>query len=262
MQLPGGLVSLNVEDRIATIRLERPESLNAISGALAEELGEVLWEVRHNSNIWVVIISAAGEKAFCVGADLKERASFGIYDFYRNREVMRLMFGAIRKVPQPTIASVFGFTLGGGFEIALSCDLIVASEDAVFGLPEVSVGLLPAGGGTQLLTRKVGVARAKDLILRARRISALEAQEMGLLSELTSREELNARTMEVAREVCKVSPVAAREAKEAIDAAMGTPLEQGMEIEQMGWRRVISSDDRAEGISAFNEKRDPNWTNR
>jgi enoyl-CoA hydratase/carnithine racemase len=129
-------------------------------------------------------------------------------------------------------------------------------------LPEASVGLLPAGGGTQLLTRKVGVARAKDLILRARRITALEAQEMGLISDLTTRSNLETRTMEVAREICQVSPVAAREAKEAIDAAIGTPLEQGMEIEQMAWRRVISSHDRAEGISAFNEKRDPNWTNR
>jgi enoyl-CoA hydratase/carnithine racemase len=262
MQLPSGLVSLTVEDRIATVRLNRPESLNAISSALAEELAEVMWEVRHDPNVWVVVLAAVGEKAFCVGADLKERASFGIYDFYRNREQMRLMFSSIRRISQPIIASVFGFALGGGFELALSCDLIVAADDATFGLPEVSVGLLPAGGGTQLLTRKIGVARAKDMILRARRISALEAQEMGLLSDLTTRDGLEARTLEVAREICRVSPVAARESKEAIDAALGTPLEQGMEIEQMAWRRVISSDDRAEGISAFNEKRDPNWTNR
>ena len=262
MQLPQGLVSLVVDDRIATIRLNRPESMNAISGALAEELGEVAWEVRHDPNVWVVVLAAAGEKAFCVGADLKERAAFGIYDFYRNREQMRLMFGSIRKIPQPTIASVFGYAFGGGFELALSCDLMVLADDAVLGLPETKVGLLPAGGGTQLLTRKVGLARAKDLILRARSISAEEAQDMGLASEVAPRAQLEDRTMEIARSICKVSPVAAREAKEAIDAAMGTPLEQGIEIEQMAWRRVISSQDRAEGIAAFNEKRDPNWTNR
>ena len=256
------LVALSSEDHIATVTLNRPESLNAISGAMADELSEALERVSEDEDIWVVILAAAGEKAFCVGADLKERGGFDLDDFYRNREQIRGMFAALRSVPQPVIASVFGFALGGGFELALSCDIVIAAEGTQFGLPETRVGLLPAGGGTQLLTRKVGTSRAKELIFRARRFDAAEAQMLGIVADVTRRTDLQNWTLEVARDVCKSSPVAVREAKKAIDAALGVPLDEGMGIEHDAWRIVIETDDRQEGIAAFNEKRSPQWKNK
>lgn len=249
------------EGRVATVRLNRPEAMNAVSGALADELSDTFSKIARDEDIWVVVVTAAGDKAFCVGADLKERASFTLEDFHKNRDQIRGLFASLRNVPQPTIASVFGFALGGGFELALSCDLIVASADAVFGLPETRVGLIPAGGGTQLLTRKVGVARAKELIFRGRRFDANEARELGLVATIVGRDELDRVTTEVAQDICRSSPVAVRHAKQAIDAALGVPIDQGIELEHEAWRRTIGSEDREEGIRAFTEKRDPQWKN-
>ena len=149
-----------------------------------------------------------------------------------------------------------------GFELALSCDLIVASDDAVFGLPEVTVGLVPGGGGTQLLPRRIGTARAKELILTGRRITAQEAQRIGLVTKMVGRSELRTATMTLARDICKASPVAVREAKQAIDRAFSTPLEHGIELEDLAWRVAIATDDRREGIAAWGEKRDPRWKGR
>ena len=256
------LVTLTAADHIATVTLNRPESLNAISGAMADELTDILERVAQDRDVWVVILAAAGERAFCVGADLKERGGFDLDDFYRNREQIRGMFAALRAIPQPVIASVFGFALGGGFELALSCDIIIAAEGTQFGLPETRVGLLPAGGGTQLLTRKVGTSRAKELIFRARRFDASEAQRIGIVADVTRVADLENWTLEVARYICKSSPVAVREAKRAIDSALGVPIDEGIEIEHDAWRTVIETDDRQEGIAAFNEKRSPEWKNR
>lgn len=261
MEMEAGFVSVSVTDRIALVTLNRPQALNAISGEVADQLARAFSQVAQDHDAWVMILRAQGDKAFCVGADLKERASFTLDDFYRNREQVRVMFSSLRKVPQPTIASVFGFALGGGFELALSCDLIVAAHDAVFGLPETRVGLIPAGGGTQLLARKVGSARAKDLIFRGRRFQTPEATALGLISELAERSKLEAATMQLAAEICKSSPVAVRQAKASIDAALGVPIEDGMELEHEAWRQTITSHDRAEGIQAFTEKRDPQWRN-
>jgi enoyl-CoA hydratase/carnithine racemase len=254
-------VSLNREENIATITLERPEALNAISGAMADDLRVAARKVATDQEAWVVIIQAAGEKAFCVGADLKERGKFTLQDFYENRRQIREMFAALRAIPQATIASVFGFTLGGGFEIALSCDLIVAAKGTRMGLPEARVGLLPAGGGTQLLTRKLGTSRAKELIFRGRQIDAGEAQQLGLVCDVASPESLREVTIGVARHICESSPIAVREAKRAIDASIGVDLDEGIEIENESWKRVIVSEDRLEGIAAFNEKRAARWRN-
>ncbi|MGH2818282.1 MAG: enoyl-CoA hydratase/isomerase family protein [Actinomycetota bacterium] len=258
------LVELRREDdgRIAVVTLNRPHSLNAISGDTAEEMTEVFRSVAHDENVWVMVLGAAGERAFSVGADLKERAAFGLNDFFRNREQVRNMFSGLRKVPQPTIASVFGFALGGGFELALSCDIIIAAQGTELGLPEVRVGLVPGGGGTQLLARRVGLGRAKEMIFRGRRIDASEAQQLGIVSYVASPHELAGYTMEVARDLCRSSPVALREAKAAIDATVGVTLEEGIALEDDAWRRVISTEDSAEGIAAFNEKREPLWQNK
>ena len=254
-------VSATSDGHVGIVTLDRASALNAISGAMARELGATFDRLTRDSGIWVVVVRAAGERAFCVGADLKERASFSLGDFYDNRRDVRALFAAIRQVPQPTIAATFGFALGGGFELALSCDLIVAAADSTFGLPEVTVGLLPAGGGTQLLPRKIGAARAKELIFTGRRVSAHEAHEMGFVARVVSRDELDEASMDLARDICSSSPVAVREAKRAADAALGS-IEAAIELEDEAWGNVITSDDRAEGIAAFNEKRTPRWRNR
>jgi enoyl-CoA hydratase/carnithine racemase len=255
-------VELAIDGHVATVTLNRPEALNAISGDVADELAGAFLQAAARPDAWVMILAAAGDRAFCVGADLKERNRLDDAGWMRNRVLMRSMFDSLRAVPQPTIASVFGFALGGGFELALSCDLIVASENAVFGLPEVTVGIVPGGGATQLLPRKVGVSRAKELLFTGRRITAAEAKDLGLVQRVTSREELPAATTELAMTLCRSSPVAVREAKQAIERGFGLPPEAGIEFEDLAWRRAVASEDRREGIAAFNEKRDPEWKGR
>lgn len=253
---------VGTESRVATVTLNRPDALNAVSGAMADELAGAFRSFADASDVWVVVLAAAGDKAFCVGADLKERAGFSLADFHRNRVQVRGMFEALRTVPQPVVASVFGFALGGGFELALSCDLIVAAERTKLGLPEARVGLLPAGGGTQLLTRKAGLSRAKELIYTGRRFDAAEGEAMGIVQRVVARDDLERATNDLAAEICKSSPVAVRAAKASIDAALGVPIEDGIEIEHRSWETVIASADRSEGIAAFNEKRDAQWQNR
>jgi enoyl-CoA hydratase/carnithine racemase len=247
---------------VATVTLNRPEALNAISGDVADELGSAFRAVAADPQAWVMILAAAGEKAFCVGADLKERNALDDEGWLANRVRMRGMFDALRAVPQPTIAAVFGYALGGGFELALSCDLIVAVDESVMGLPEVRVGIVPGGGGTQLLPRRIGAARAKELILTGRRIHADEAMQMGLVSRVVPRSALEEDTLELAGEILAASPRALREAKRAIDAAFDAPLDIGTEIEDQAWREAVATEDRREGIAAFNEKREPRWKGR
>lgn len=256
------LVRLDTEDQVGIVSIDRPEALNALSGALADELTEAFREVGSRPDIWVMILRAEGDKAFCVGADLKERSSFELEDFYSNRRSIKGLFQQLRTVPQPTICSVFGYTLGGGFELALNSDIINAAEGTILGLPEVRVGLLPAGGGTQLLPRKVGEARAKELIFQGRRFDAEEGRQMGLVSRVVPREELDRTSLEMARDICKSSPVAVREAKRAVESAFGYNIEDGIEVEHESWERVIVTQDRKEGIDAFNDKREPEWGNR
>jgi enoyl-CoA hydratase/carnithine racemase len=256
------MVTLETEGPIALVTLNRPEALNAISGAFADQLTAAFREVGSRPDLWAMVLRAAGDRGFCVGADLKERASFSLEDFHVNRKQVRGMFHALRSLPQPTIASVFGFALGGGFELALSCDLVVAAEDAILGFPEARVGLVPAGGGTQLLPRLVGAARAKELIFTGRRFGVEEGLSLGLVARVVARDDLDAAAVALAHDICGSSPVAVREAKRAINAALGTPLEEGIDVEHAAWEQVIGSDDRAEGIAAFNENREPRWSNR
>ena len=255
-------VSYETDGNVGLITLDRPEALNAISGAMADDLSAVLEEVSADNDVWVVVLRAAGEKAFCVGADLKERAGFSLDDFHANRSQIRGMFEALRVLPQPTIAAVFGVALGGGCELALSCDLIVAAEGTKLGLPEARVGLIPAGGGTQLLTRKLGTSRAKELIFRGRHIDVEEARTLGLVADICERGDLDSYSIEMARSLLRSSPIALREAKRAIDSSLGLPLDQAIDVEHDAWTVVIASEDRSEGITAFVEKRAPVWKNR
>jgi enoyl-CoA hydratase/carnithine racemase len=254
-------VDVQRDGRVAIVSLDRPEALNALSGAMADELSGAFKEVAADADAWVLLLRANGDKAFCVGADLKERASFTLEDFQANRKQIKGMFEALRAVPQPVVVAPFGHALGGGMELVLSADIVVAAAGTMFGLPEVRVGLVPGGGGTQLLPRLVGLARAKDLIFRGRRFTAEEGLAMGLLAEVVPPDELDGAALAVARDVCRSSPIAVREAKKAMDATFGVALADGIELEHDAWRAVIATEDRTEGIAAFNEKRDPDWNN-
>jgi len=255
-------VELALDGHIATVWLSRPEALNAISGAMADEVAGAVLQAAANPDTWVLVLAARGEKAFCVGADLKERNRLDDAGWLRNRVLMRSMFESLRSVPQPTIASVFGFALGGGFELALSCDLIVAADDAVLGLPETRVGIVPGGGGTQLLARRCGVARAKDLVFTGRRLSGEEAFDWGIVSRVVERRALESATRELVDEILASSPVGVQEAKQAIDRALDVSLSEGIDLEDLAWRRAVASEDRPEGIAAFGERRAPEWKGR
>jgi enoyl-CoA hydratase/carnithine racemase len=247
--------------RVAEITLNRPGAMNSISTELAGELARACAELGGDPETRAVVLSAAGERAFCAGADLKERAGMTDEDIMRQRHAMRAVFGALLAVPQPVVAAVHGFALGGGCELALSCDLVVADDTAVFGLPEVTVGLVPGGGGTQLALRRLGPGRAADLVLTGRKVGIDEAERLGLVDRRVPAGTGGPRraALELAGQIAANSPVAVRAAKRALRHGWGVGLEAGLDIEDAAWRTAALSADRREGIAAFNQKRKPVW---
>ena len=239
--------------------LDRPEALNALSTAMARELIELCAGVRRDRGTRSVVLSAAGDRAFCVGADLKERNAMSDEDLRRQRHVFREAFGAVLNLPQPAIAAVNGYALGGGCELALSCDLIVADETAEFGLPETTVGLVPGGGGTQLALRRLGPGRAADLVLTGRRVPIGEADRLGLVDRRVPAGQARTAALDLAGTIAANSATAVMAAKRALRQGWGTSLEAGLDIEDAAWRTAAFSADRKEGIAAFNEKRRPDW---
>jgi enoyl-CoA hydratase/carnithine racemase len=253
------LIELRSEGNVAEIVLSRPDHLNAISSAMARQLAAVASEVAKDTRVRAVVVSSSIERAFCVGADLKERNNFSDAELLAQRPLIRAMFRGLLDLPVGTVAAVAGFALGGGFEIALSCDLIVADETAIVGLPEVSVGLVPGGGGTQLLVRRVGPAIAADLVLTGRRIGADEGVRLGLFDRLVAPGNARSEALAIAGQIAANSPVATRAAKRAMRLGAGRPLEEGLEVEQAAWDEAARSPERREGIAAFVDKRKPSW---
>lgn len=244
---------------VAELLLDRADAHNALSTAMAQEIADATADLAQDHSVRVIVVSSSSEKAFCVGADLKERNSFTDHDLAAQRPVFRAAFGGVLDLPMPAVAAVHGFALGGGFELALSCDLIVCDETAVVGLPEVTVGVIPGGGGTQLLTRRVGSARAADLVFTGRRVDVDEALAMGLVDRRVAAGQDRAAAFELAETIAANSPVGVRNAKRALRAGWGLDLAAGLEIEDACWRATAVSGDRHEGVSAFNEKRTPVW---
>ncbi|MFE7073161.1 enoyl-CoA hydratase/isomerase family protein [Streptomyces sp. NPDC057620] len=244
---------------VAELSLDRPKAMNAVSSAMARSIAAACEALAADRDVRVVVLTSTHERAFCVGADLKERNSFTDADLVRQRPVARAAYTGVLELPMPTVAAVHGFALGGGFELALACDLIVADGTAVVGLPEVSVGVIPGGGGTQLLPRRVGAARAAELIFSARRVEAVEARELGLIDVLADDGRDRAEALALAGRIAGNSPVGLRAAKRALRLGHGLDLRAGLEIEDAAWRSVAFSGDRAEGVAAFNEKRRPVW---
>lgn len=244
---------------VAELVLDRPEALNAVSTEQARSIIAAAEQLAGDATVRAVVLSSSNEKAFCVGADLKERNAMTDDEFARHRPISRAAYNAVLHLPVPTVAAVHGYALGGGCELALSCDLVVADESAVFGLPEVSVGVIPGGGGTQLLARRIGWGRAADLIFTARRVDAAEAYRLGLADRLVPAGTDGKAARELAGQIAANSPVGLRNAKRAMRRGLDADLETGLEVEDAGWRATAFSGDRREGVAAFNEKRSPDW---
>jgi enoyl-CoA hydratase/carnithine racemase len=244
---------------IAEVRLDRPEAMNALSTAMLRSLRDRFTALAGDAAVLAVVLSSASDLAFCAGADLKERAAMSDAEIMAQRPVFRAAFGALLALPQPVIAAVAGFALGGGCELALSCDIIVADGAATFGLPEAGVGLVPGCGGTQLLARRVGPGRAAGLLFTARRIDAARAEAIGLVDVLVPAGSARDQALDLARQVAANSPVAVRAAKQALRNGAGLSLGPALDVEDAAWRTAAASPDRREGITAFAEKRKPAW---
>ena len=255
-------ISLRRHGHVLELVLDRAEALNALSTAMARSLAQACDAVAADVGARAVVVTSASDRAFSVGADLKERNSFSDADLMAQRPVFRAAFTGLLELPQPTVAAVHGFALGGGLEFALSCDLVVADETALLGLPEVTVGLVPGGGGTQLVRRRLGAGRAADLVLTGRRLSADEAFRLGLVDRLVPAGRDREEALELAHAIAANSPVATRAAKRALRLGADVDLRTGLDVEDAAWRTAAFSADRKEGIAAFNEKRRPDWPGR
>ena len=253
------LVEREPEGRIAVVLLNRPDRLNALNGELMGELAAALRELDTDPDVRCIVIGGS-ERAFAAGADIGEMATASAIDMYLAQRVDR--WDAIRSLGTPLVAAVSGFCLGGGCELAMTCDLIVASETAVFGQPETGLGILPGAGGTQRLTHAVGKALAMDMILSGRRLSAREALERGLVARVVALEAWLDEAKRVAREIASKGPLANRLAKEAVNRAQEGPLSLGLDYERRVLYLAFASEDAREGLSAFVEKRPPRFEGR
>jgi enoyl-CoA hydratase/carnithine racemase len=252
-------VRVEIDGGIAEVVLDRPAALNALSTALLHELAVAFAGLAADRRVRAVVLSAAGERAFCVGADLKERAAMTDAEIFAQRPAFRTAFGALLGLPQPAVAAVHGFALGGGCELALSCDVIVADETAVLGLPEVGVGLVPGCGGTQLAARRIGRGRAAEMVLTGRQVAAAEALAIGLVDKVAAPGQAREAAFAMARQIAANSPVAVLAAKRALRGGADLPLAAALEVEDAAWRTAAASADRREGIAAFAQKRQPVW---
>jgi enoyl-CoA hydratase/carnithine racemase len=260
----GGDKSLLVDfrDGVKILTINRPEALNCFNMALLELFGKTVAEIAFDREAKAVVITGTmeGKNAFSTGADLKERAGMSPDEVRLYIQTIRNLFTAVEELPKPVIAAVNGYAFGGGLELALACDIRLASANAVVGLTETSLAIIPGAGGTQRLPRIVGMARAKELIFRARRISAQEGLEYGLFLEVLEPERLIDRAMEIAREIAANGPVALAQAKYAINKGVEVSLPVGLAIESNAYAVTIPTKDRIEGLTAFREKRKPVYT--
>jgi enoyl-CoA hydratase len=241
-------------ERVAKVTINRPEKRNALNIQTRAEGAAVLDELRADEGVRVVVLTGAGDKAFIAGADIAE---FAQRTAIQQREVMldRSLFNAIDTFPKPIIAMVNGYCLGGGCEVALACDMRIAGDRASFGQPEINLGIIPGGGGTQRLTRLVGEGKAMEMILTGEIIDAQAALAIGLVNQVVPADQLEPRTMEIANRIAEKSPVALRLAKEAVKLASRSNLDEGLRREVDLFALCFSSEDKDEGVKAFLEKR-------
>ena len=250
------------KEAVAILKLSRPEVMNSFNFAMLRELRERVERLHWDRQARVVIITGAGEKAFCAGADLKERASLGEDQVREFIFTIRNLFTFIEFMSKPVIAAVNGIALGGGTELALACDLRIASENATMGLTETRLAIIPGAGGTQRLPRLVGRGKAKELIFTGRRVDAKEALEIGLVNKVAPAEKLLDECLQMAAMICEAGPVAIGQAKYAINYGSEVDLHTGLAIESNAYWVTIPTEDRLEGLAAFREKRKPVYKGR
>ena len=247
------------EAGIAVLTINRPKALNAMNQAAIAELTRAARELDADAGVHVVIVTGAGEKAFGAGADISEMADFGPVQAEDHARKGQMAMAAVERMRKPSIAAINGYALGGGLELALACDIRIASENAQVGLPEVSLATIPGFGGTQRLARAVGTSLAKELVFTGRRIKADEALRIGLVSRVVPQAELLEAAKQVAREILANGPYAVRIAKEVIDRGADTDLHTGLRLEEKAFGLTFATADQKEGMRAFLEKRKPNW---
>lgn len=253
------MLGMETDGAVAVLTIDRPEKRNALNGQVRAELVAALDALRDDDSVRVLVVTGAGEKAFVAGADIGEFAGRTPLE---QRATMsgRRVFDEVAAYPKPVIAMINGFCLGGGCELALACDVRIAADTARFGQPEINLGIIPGGGGTQRLPRVVGMGQAMRLVLSGELIDAAEALRIGLADVVHPAAELRERTMEFARAMAGKSPVALRMAKSAVRAAAEMPLAAGLQYETELFVTCFASDDKREGVAAFQEKRPAQFT--
>jgi enoyl-CoA hydratase len=242
--------------RVGIVQLNRPQALNALNSALMDELIGALQAFDANPEIGCIVVTGS-EKAFAAGADIKQMAHASVVEMIDSPFIG--YWDKLGRIAKPIVAAVSGWCLGGGCELAMACDMIVAAESAVFGQPEINLGIIPGAGGTQRLTRAVGKSVAMDMVLTGRRLSAQEALQYGIVARLLPNEGFAAAAVAVAAEIAAKSPIALRIAKEAVNHAFELPLAEGIHLERRLFNMLFATADQKEGMAAFVEKRSPTW---
>jgi enoyl-CoA hydratase len=250
-------ILLHIKNHIAFITINREDALNAFNYDTLKELQEAVESIRINPEVRIAIFTGAGQKAFSVGADLKERKTLSNEEVKRNIYKINEVFNSIDQLPQPTIALINGYSFGGGMELALACDFRIVAENTLMGLTETSLAIIPGAGGTQRLPRLIGQAKALELILTARRITSEEALGIGLVNEVVAREKLEEAALHWAGLILQNGPVGVQQAKFSIKQGMNVDLQTGLQIERKAYEVTIPTEDRMEALKAFSEKRKP-----
>src|ERR671923_2845274 len=256
------LVTRSDDRHVVTVTLNRPEQMNAMNTAMGEHLLACFDGLHHDPLVRAVVVTGAGDRAFCAGGDLKERNGMTDEAWRAQHVVFEQASFRILRCPVPVIAAVEGFALAGGCELAIISDFIVASDTAVFGVPETTLGIFPGIGGTQLLPRILGAPLAKELIFTGRRMKADEAKAVGLVNHLVPKGQARAKATEIATTIARNGPIAVRQAKKAIAYGLETDLETGMMLAIEAYNATVVTEDRLEGVRAFNEKRKPEFKGR
>ena len=253
-------ILVETKGAVGVVTLDRPEALNALNAALIQDLGQALDAFEADDVIGCIVLTGS-EKAFAAGADIKEMAPRSYIDVYL-ADFITVGWEKVSQVRKPIIAAVAGYALGGGCEVAMMCDFIIAADNARFGQPEITIGIIPGGGGTQRLTRSVGKSKAMEMILTGRTMDADEAERAGLVSRVVPLDDLLDEATAAARTIAKLSRPAVMMAKESVDRAYETTLAEGVRCERRLFQSTFATEDKAEGMAAFVEKREPRFQNR